>query len=385
MLSAIDERLIAFAKDPTRGPKIVVIGGGTGLSTLLRGLKLYSNHLTAIVTVADNGGSSGMLREDLGILPPGDIRNCILALADTEPLMADLLDFRFQEGRLQGQSFGNLFIAAMNAISGNFFDAVRNVSKVLAVKGQVLPVSLHNINILAQLDNGETIFGETNIGSRLNAAQADIERITMEPADAKPLPEAIDALKCADLIIIGPGSLYTSIIPHLLFPEITQAILGSQATKIYVCNIMTQPAETYHYTATQHVEAILRHAGRTNAEGLIDYCIVNNQWIEDSLIQRYRLESAVPVDVDQASLSALGLMVIAAPLACVTNGVIRHDHTVLARTALRLMQGKPMSRIPPGLASGLASGTLSRSPVHKTAGKSRKSSRSSGTLKDKQQ
>lgn len=335
MLSEIDERIIRFAKDPAIGPKIAVIGGGTGLSTLLRGLKLYSTHLTAIVTVADNGGSSGMLRQDLGILPPGDIRNCILALADTEPLMAELLNFRFNEGRLQGQSFGNLFIAAMNAVSGNFYDAVRNVSKVLAVTGQVLPVSLRDINIVAHLTNGETVFGESNIGHRSDPAVADIVRITMEPVDARPLPDVLTALRLADLIILGPGSLYTSIIPNLLFPEVVQAIRDSRAVRIYVSNIMTQPAETYGYDATRHVQAILDHAGQTRATGLIDSCIVNNAWIADELVRKYRLESAVPVLCDRQSLEAAGLVVFEAPLACVNNGVIRHDHTILARTILR--------------------------------------------------
>lgn len=336
MFTEIEEKIVQYAKNPASGLNIAVIGGGTGLSTLLRGLKLFSNNLTAIVTVADNGGSSGMLREDLGILPPGDIRNCILALADTEPLMNDLLNFRFADGRLKGQNFGNLFIAAMNAISGNFSDAVRNVSKVLAVKGRVLPVSLQDIQIGARLRDQTVIRGESEIGHRHATVDNEIIDIFMEPALARALPEAIEALLAADVIILGPGSLFTSIIPNLLFPEICQAIFRSRALKIYVCNIMTQPAETMGFTAARHLESILHHVGRKTAAGFIDTCIVNNAWIDRQLIARYRLESATPVLADKGSIEQLGVAVVDAPLACINNGVIRHDHMVLARIILRL-------------------------------------------------
>jgi len=336
MFTEIEEQIIHYAKNPADGMKIAVIGGGTGLSTLLRGLKLFSNNLTAIVTVADNGGSSGMLREDLGILPPGDIRNCILALADTEPLMNDLLNFRFTDGRLKGQNFGNLFIAAMDAISGNFYDAVRNVSKVLAVKGRVLPVSLQNIQIGAKLQDQTMIFGESEIGHRHATPENGIVELFMEPDTARALPEAAEALLDADVIIMGPGSLFTSIIPNLLFPEICRAILDSRATKMYVCNIMTQPAETMGFSSARHLEAILTHAGQKSGHGFIDYCIVNNAWIDRQLIARYRLESATPVLADRESVEQLGVTMIDAPLACVNNGVIRHDHMVLARVILRL-------------------------------------------------
>jgi uncharacterized cofD-like protein len=339
-MQPFDERLIQFAKNPAEGPRVAVIGGGTGLSMLLRGLKLYSTHLTAIVTVADNGGSSGMLREDLGMLPPGDIRNCILALADTEPLLSDLFNFRFQDGRLQGQSFGNLFIAAMNGVCGNFSDAVRNASRVLAVKGQVLPVSLQDIHLVADLREGTRIFGEAAIGARTATLENPIERITMEPADAAALPEAIQAIARAEVIVLGPGSLYTSIIPNLLFPEIVKAILASRARKIYISNIMTQPAETLGYDAADHVRAMLSHAGLKNARGLIDLCLTNSGWIEPALIAKYQLESAVPVTTDRNALEALDVSVLEAPLAIVSNGVIRHDHTLLARLVLSLGLGQ---------------------------------------------
>jgi len=356
MLNKTGEQIIQYAKNPANGPKITVIGGGTGLSTLLRGLKLFSTNLTAIVTVADNGGSSGMLREDLGMLPPGDIRNCILALADAEPLMNDLLNYRFSDGRLKGQNFGNLLIAAMDAISGNFYDAVRNVSRVLAVKGRVLPVSLQDIQIVARLKDDTYIRGETEIGHRHATLDNEIVEISMEPTDAAALPDAVTALLTADVIVIGPGSLYTSIIPNLLFAEICQAITQSHAVRIYVSNIMTQPAETLGYNAARHLRAILKHVDREHARGFVDYCIVNNAWIDRQLIDRYQLESAVPVLADQASFEQLGTLMIESPLACVNNGMIRHDHIVLAREILRLALERP-SR------SGRGWGSQSKNPL----------------------
>lgn len=337
MLTDTEEQIIRYAKNPSRGPSITVIGGGTGLSTMLRGLKLYTDHLTAIVTVADNGGSSGMLREDLGMLPPGDIRNCILALADTEPLMSDLLNYRFTEGRLKGQNFGNLLIAAMNAVSGNFYDAVRNVSKVLAVTGKVLPVSLQDIQISAVLKDQTVIRGESEIGDRVPAPGNDIEWIRMDPELASPLPEAVEAILKADVIVLGPGSLYTSIIPNLLFSEIQSALLKSPAYKIYVCNIMTQPAETLDYDAVRHVRAILRHAHQDSPVGLIDTCILNDAPIPDELADRYRQEMAVPVIPDPLALEGLGIRPVLAPLASTQRGVVRHDHTLLARLIMRLV------------------------------------------------
>lgn len=337
MLTDFEEKLIEYAREPVRGPRITVLGGGTGLSTLLRGLKLYTHHLTAIVTVADNGGSSGMLREDMGILPPGDIRNCILALADTEPLMHDLFHYRFRDGRLSGQSFGNLFIAAMDAVCGNFHEAITNVSKVLAVKGTVLPVSLQNINISARMTDGSVIEGESEIGHRSNAASCDIEEIYMIPDNARPLMNAVKALEQADMIVLGPGSLYTSIIPNLLFPEICQAIRYSQSPLVYVSNIMTQPAETYSYDTARHLQAILFHMNRLNCARPMDYCVVNNAWIDEERIEKYHLQSAIPVETDPDSLSGLAKELIEAPLACVHDGKIRHDHTVLARVVLSLL------------------------------------------------
>ncbi len=336
MLTVTEEKIIQLAKAPSEGPHIVVLGGGTGLSTLLHGLKLFSTNLTAVVTVADNGGSSGMLRQDLGMLPPGDIRNCILALADAEPLMNDLLNYRFQDGRLQGQNFGNLLIAAMNSISDNFADAVRNVSRVLAVKGRVLPVSLQDIQIGVSLSDQSTIVGESEIGLRENFVGNPIEKAFMLPESAAALPEAVSEIIAADAIVIGPGSLYTSLVPHMLFPEIRQAIRQSGAVKIFVCNLMTQPSETLDYTASDHLRALIQHAGQATAHQLADYIIVSDAWIKREQVERYQLQSASPVTVDAANLEALGVKIVQAPLVQVTSGLIRHDHNRLARIILDL-------------------------------------------------
>ena len=241
-------------------PKVVVVGGGTGLSVLLRGLKRFTPNITAIVTVADDGGGSGVLREDLGMLPPGDIRSCLLALANTEPTMEKLFQFRFKEGRLKGQSFGNLFIAAMNEIYGSFELAIKEASNVLAVTGKVLPMTLENVTLYAILKNGQVVKGESEIPLKNKEVGSRIERIYMEPKVSYPLDEAIVAIEEADVIVLGPGSLYTSIIPNLLVNNIVGTIFDARAPKVYISNIMTQPGETDGYTVLDHVEAILKHS-----------------------------------------------------------------------------------------------------------------------------
>ena len=318
-------------------PKVAALGGGTGLSTLLRGLKKYQADLTAVVTVADNGGSSGMLREDLNILPPGDIRNCILALAQTEPLMFELMNFRFpkDKGRLAGQNFGNLFIAAMSEVSGSFYDAVRNMSQVLAVKGKVLPVSLENINIGAVFSDGTAVEGECIIGERTDYKIKNIERIFMKPSGAKPLMESCKEIENADIIVLGPGSLYTSIMPNLLFPEIRSALIRSGGVKIYVANIMTQPSETYNYSLENHLEAIRKVFSYENPnnkyKGIIDYCIVNNQFPDPATMEKYLLGDARLVDYNNDLINASGIKLIEAPLVKINrNGVIRHNKDLLA-------------------------------------------------------
>jgi len=252
-----------------RGPRVVAIGGGTGLASLLRGLKEHTDHLTAIVTVADDGGSSGRLRRELGVLPPGDFRNCIVALAETEPIMARLFEHRFGAGSgLEGHSFGNLFITAMSGVTGKFPEALKETSRVLAVRGQVLPSTLESVALVARMVDGHTVYGEASIPN----SGRRIRQVELEPADAAAYPEAIQAIREAELIVIGPGSLYTSILPNLLVTGITRAIRESPAMKVYVCNVATQPGETDGFDVADHVEALHSHVGN----GLVRYVLVNN-------------------------------------------------------------------------------------------------------------
>lgn len=305
-----------------RGPKIVAIGGGTGLSTLLRGLKGITSNITAIVTVADDGGSSGRLREEMGVPPPGDVRNTLVALADTEPLMERLFQYRFQTGEgLKGHSFGNLFIAAMTEITGDFEQAVRESSKVLAVRGQVLPATVQSVSLAAEYDDGTRLVGE----SRLPQRGKRIRRVALEPPNVRPVAEAVRAIRDADVIILGPGSLYTSILPNLLVPGIAEAIRRAQAMRVYVCNVMTQPGETDGYQASDHVRAILEHAG----PGIIDYVILNSGRVPHALAEKYRREGAYPVVNDMPALHALGVVPMTRSLMSHAD-VARHDPERLA-------------------------------------------------------
>jgi uncharacterized cofD-like protein len=239
-----------------RGPRIVTIGGGTGLSTMLRGLKHHTANITAIVTVADDGGSSGRLRRELGVLPPGDFRNCIVALADAEPLMAKLFQYRFSQGSgLDGHSFGNLFIVAMSGITGNFEEAIREASRVLAVNGQILPSTLENVTLCAEQTDGAHVRGE----SQISATTLPIRRVYLQPDRPAAYPDAVKAILEADIIVVGPGSLYTSILPNLLVDGIAKALLASDAFKVYVCNVATQPGETDGFQMGDHVKALLSH------------------------------------------------------------------------------------------------------------------------------
>lgn len=321
-----------------KGPKIVTIGGGTGLSTMLRGLKVYSSNITAIVTVADDGGGSGLLRQDLGMLPPGDIRNCILALADTEPLMEELMQYRFTEGRLKGQSFGNLFLAAMDGISNSFEEAVKKMSGVLAVTGKVLPVTLENTTLCAELTDGTIIKGESKITE--TAAGKEIERVFLEPDRVPALNEALEAIKEADVIILGPGSLYTSIVPNFLVDGIANAVEKSKAIKIYVCNIMTQPGETEGYTVSKHIKAIFKHG----KQGIIDYCIVNNGYIPEEILQNYIKDGADAVKIDSNEVHRLGVRIIEENLLTINKNYVRHDANKLAETIINLVSDKVLSQ-----------------------------------------
>ena len=311
--------------------KVVVIGGGTGLSTMLRGLKQYTSHITAIVTVGDDGGGSGKLREDLGMLPPGDIRNCILALADTEPLMEDLLQYRFTEGSLKGQCFGNLFLAAMAGISENFEDAVQKMSSVLAVKGKVLPVTLDDMKLIAELENGEIIEGESKIPSEVIVRKTRIKKLAIKPIDAKPLEEAIKAINNADVIIMGPGSLYTSIIPNLLVKGIPEAICKSPAKKVYISNVMTQPGETDGFKVSNHLKVLMDYG----VAGNIDYVIANNGIIPPDIKEKYARENAELVVLDYENISNLNVNVIEADLIKITKRYVKHNAEKLAELIMK--------------------------------------------------
>ncbi|MGE5474486.1 MAG: gluconeogenesis factor YvcK family protein [Ignavibacteriales bacterium] len=315
------------------GPKIVVIGGGTGLSTMLRGLKDFTSNLTAVVTVSDDGGGSGVLREDLGILPPGDIRNCILALARTEPILEKLLQYRFTEGMLKGQNFGNLFLAAMSGVSGSFEEAVKKMSHVLAVTGDVLPVTLSDIRLCAELEDKSVILGETNIVSECKDRNAAIKHIFLEPTNPPALPEVIQRIKEADAVVLGPGSLYTSIIPNLLVDGICEAINESKALKIYVCNIMTQRGETDKYTASGHLKAIINNSKLQK----VDYCIANKGAIKESLKQKYSKDGASRVIIDEANISKMGIKIIKADIIDVERGFVRHHAKKLSLAIIKLI------------------------------------------------
>jgi len=316
-----------------KGPKIVAIGGGTGLGTMLRGLKPYTSNLTAVVTVADDGGGSGVLRQELGILPPGDIRNCVLALANTEPILEQLLQYRFQDGNLKGQSFGNLFLAAMDGISSSFEEAVRKMSDVLAVTGRVLPVTLDNVMLCAELEDGCLICGESKIGTHNSFHTGEIKRVYLEPSGAKPLQEVLDAISEADIIVLGPGSLYTSIIPNLLVKGICPAIKKSKAIKVYVCNVMTQPSETEGYTVSDHITALEEHSFK----GIIDCCIVNNASIPTDLREKYKSDGAEQVLIDREKLSGNGIRLIEGNYLTKKNNYARHNHLRLAATVIELV------------------------------------------------
>lgn len=309
-----------------KGPKIVAIGGGTGLSTMLRGLKYYTSNITAIVTVSDDGGGSGILREDLGILPPGDIRNCILALSDTEPLMEQLLQYRFKDGRLKNQSFGNLFLAAMDGISSNFEEAVNKMSSVLAVTGKVIPVTTENVVLKAELENGEIVTGESLIPIVSSKGESKINTVFLDPPDAKPLPQAIEAIMEADAVILGPGSLYTSIIPNILIDDIKKSLKSTKALKMYVSNIMTQPGETDGYTVYNHISAINKHAGGK----IIDCVVVNDGTLDKELEERYSKEKSYLVKNDEDKIKSEGINIIKGDFVHIKNGHIRHNTENLA-------------------------------------------------------
>lgn len=320
--------------DPLR---IVAIGGGTGLSTLLRGLKKYAVlpgtlepkvDITAIVTVSDDGGSSGRLRRDLDILPPGDIRNCLVALSEDEALLSRLFQYRFSTGRgLKGHSFGNLFLAALTDLVGDFPDAVKMSSEVLAVAGRIYPATSAKVSLEAVLEDDSVVRGET----RISKSRARIKRVQIDPSCCKPVQETLDAIAEADLITFGPGSLFTSVIPNLLVEGIPQAIMKSRAVRAYFCNIMSQPGETTGFLASDHARAILEHAGQP----VLDWVVVNTGRIHTRLLRRYERQRARPVVNDIEALEALGIGVIEADLAS-EQVVVRHDPDRAAAIAVQI-------------------------------------------------
>ncbi|NDJ19238.1 gluconeogenesis factor YvcK family protein [Myxacorys almedinensis] len=313
-----------------RGAKIVAIGGGTGLSTLLRGMKKASANITAIVTVADDGGSSGRLRREIGVLPPGDIRNCIAALADEEKLLTELFQYRFKAGDgLVGHSFGNLFLTVLSEITGDFEQAIAASSKVLAVRGQVLPATLSDVKLWAELADGRRIEGESNI----TEAGGQIVHIGCIPDNPPAVPKAVNAIADADYIIVGPGSLYTSVIPNLLVPDIADAIAARRVPCVYVCNIMTQPGETDGYTVADHVRAIDRVCGRR----LFDAVIIQKYSPSAKALLRYAQEKSYPVEFDAEAVMQLGRRVIRANIMIEDpeTGYVRHDSHRLAKVLLK--------------------------------------------------
>jgi len=326
-----------------KGLHIVGIGGGTGLSTMLRGLKEYTSNITAVVTVADDGGSSGRIRDDLGILPPGDIRNTLVALADTEPLMETLFQYRFSWGEgLAGHSFGNLFIAAMTDITGDFEEGIRAFSKVLAVRGKVLPSTLESVRLGAIYTDGSTVLGESCIPEQ----GKKIKRVFLEPKTAQALPEALEAIRHADVVVLGPGSLYTSIIPNLLVEGLAQAIAETQALRIYVCNVMTQPGETDGYSASDHVKALLAHLGPPS---VLDYVLVNKAAVSSGQAKKYAAQGAYPVRADTAAIERLGIKVHTADVLD-QQDLVRHSSLRLAEEIIRLAEGRDKAKTPAGRA-----------------------------------
>ncbi|MDO4720368.1 MAG: YvcK family protein [Peptostreptococcaceae bacterium] len=303
---------------------ITVIGGGTGQSNLLRGLKKYDIHLSAVVTMADDGGGSGRLREEVGMLPPGDIRNCIIALSDIEPTMETLMQHRFREGSQKGQSFGNLFLAAMNEIYGDFELAVSKVSEILAVRGRVLPVTLEDVRLSALLENGNRVLGESNISDECIKQGCKVKEIQLIPRKVQPFHEVIESIRHADVIVLGPGSLYTSIIPNLLVDKVVEALRKSSAVKVYISNLMTEYGETTDYTIADHAEAIFQHCRGS----VIDCIIANRKPISAYYLQKYREKGQEPLFLDEEQrrkLNEMDIAVLEEELVAVRNGFLVHD------------------------------------------------------------
>lgn len=339
------------------GLNIVAIGGGTGLSTLLRGLKRYVEaegawsiaKLCAIVTVTDEGGSSGVLRKEFGMLPPGDIRNCIVALAEEEQLLSQLFNYRFDtDSALKGHSLGNLLLTALTEITGGFDHAVLAASEVLAIRGEIVPSTLSDVRLRATLEDGTELAGEVAIsGSPIGEKppseprHARIVHLGIDPADAEPPPRALEVLNAADMIIIGPGSLYTSVLPNLAIKPVAEALRQAKALRVYICNVMTQPGETDTYSAEDHLSAIIEHAGL-----VVDVMIVNGRRPSESLLLAYAAENQFPVQFDVNSIRDLGITPFFGDVIAEAN-YVRHDSAALAETIFRLYDryGRTLERM----------------------------------------
>jgi uncharacterized cofD-like protein len=373
-------RKLTESKD--KGLRVVAIGGGTGLSTLLRGLKRYVvtperrkgirleesrggerapappcpearctiRELSAVVTVTDDGGSSGRLREDFKMLPPGDIRNCMVALSEDEHLLSKLFQYRFEHGDLEGHSFGNLFVAALSHITGDFAQAVQMSSQILAARGKIFPSTNTNVTLTADMDDGSLVRGETNI----TASKHSIVELRLEPEMADPLPETLEAIASADLITLGPGSLYTSLITNMLVRGIPEALGASRATKVFVCNLMTQANESLGLTASQHIEKIMQHAGGVKVP-IFDYALINTGHISAPRLEQYAREGQQPIEGDLERVRALGVEPVTGNF--VHEGdVLRHDYDLLAERLLALGLERPVAVV----------GALGRRPLPRT-------------------
>ncbi len=324
--------------------KITVIGGGTGQANLLRGLKNYDIDLTAVVTMADDGGGSGKLRQDIGMLPPGDIRNCIIALSDIEPAMETLMQHRFKEGSLKGQSFGNLFLAALNEIYGDFELAVSKISEILAVRGRVLPVTLEDIHLVARLTNGNLVNGESNIANECISQSSRIEKILLKPSNAPAFSEVIKKIQKSDIIVLGPGSLYTSIIPNLLVVDVAKAIYESKAIKVYVSNIMTEYGETTGYSVYEHIKAIYEHS----MYPIVDKVIINKENIAGNILQKYLYEGQTPLFLDKKQrkhILDLNIEIIEENLITIKNDFLIHDSNKISKTIMGIIEYNKNSKI----------------------------------------
>ena len=311
-----------------KGPNITVVGGGTGLSVLLRGMKEVTRNVTAVVTVADDGGSSGRLREEFNVIPPGDLRNCLVALADTEPMMEKLFQYRFTgNSDLAGHSFGNLFITAMTEVTGDIEQALKESSRVLAVKGRVFPATTAKVRLSATMDDGSIVDGE----SQIPLVHKRIKRVHIFPRQVEAVPSTLKAIREAEVIVLGPGSLYTSVIPNLLVEDIAREIRESSAIKIYICNVMTQPGETDDYTASMHVRALIEHGGN----GIVDYVLVNNKPISQEMQEHYAREGQYPVLVDENAIADLGVKCFKADI-IYDSKMIHHDSLKLAHQVMEI-------------------------------------------------